>query len=264
MQTDLPPNLLEKIEKTISGRLRVTSFDWAGEKFWVKRAVPDKRKLWHRGQGIVARAVPLPILRPTASPGGSAALAREAERIIKFQAAGFAVPRVLALTPGWLLLSDLGWQLEHRLKHDRAVSDAMLAEDVAAAAIAVAKMHKAGFAHGRASLRDIVRTPDGTLGFIDFEEEVEKLPLPVAQARDLWLFSCSAARYEARVPGLGERMVKTYFAVYDDAAMQRELKNLLVLLRPAAGLMRPFAPALRKDMLHGYLATRTLSTALRA
>jgi len=263
MQRDIPLNLLEKIDKTVKGRLRVARIDWNGEKLWVKRAVPDKRKLWHRCQSVLARALPLPILRPTTSPGGSAALVREAERIIRFQEAGFSAPTVIAVTPGWLLLSDLGQQLDHRLNHDGGVTDSVLAAEVTEAAEAIATMHKAGLAHGRASLRDIVRTPQGALGFIDFEEEVEGLPLTVAQARDLWLFACSVARHENRVPGIGDDMLKTYFAIYDDAGMQRELRNLLALLRPATGLMRPFERRLRKDVLHGYRATRTLSAALR-
>ena len=65
------------------------------------------------------------------------------------------------------------------------------------AAQGLADIHQKDLAHGRPHLRDIVWSKkDQAICFLDLEENVmDLMPLNKAQARDIWLFMGSTARY---------------------------------------------------------------------
>lgn len=239
---------------------RVARFAWNGQVLWVKKAIPAKSTGWHRLQNTISKLIPLAILRPTVSSGGAAGLELEAARIRRFSEAGITVPQVLGVNERWILLEDLGDLVEGLLKRD----DSSLEDTVADCTRAIARLHKAGLAHGRAKLNDLVRLEDGSIGFIDFEENLDAsgIPLAALQARDLWLFSCSLARFAPSDPEIIGKASAVYFSNNDDEAVHAELLKLLRVVTPVRVLLSLVAQHLKGDVLRAYLATVALGKAL--
>ncbi len=210
-----------------------------GQRIWIKQICPPKARIWHALQKILAAVLRQPILRCTVSPGGPDALAREADRLITFKASGFHVPDVLARNAQMLILSDAGPQLREWLdknKDPQARKDALKE-----ATRALAAVHKAGMTHGRPYVRDM--TWDGVrIGFLDLEEDpVRVMPLPCGQARDIWLFLGSAARF-ARVPDnkymYEEDLIRDLWAEYarhTDQQVIGALEKFVCFLNPLRG-----------------------------
>jgi len=257
----MPPELQQLAEETArSAKGRVSKISWQGKTLWVKKAVPNKAKAWHQLQRGAALLLPMPILRATTSTGGPEGLQHEAVRIEEFTKAGFRAPRVWGLTDDYIVLEDLGMMAEKKLRTQPQSFEA----DVAACAALVARLHKAGLAHGRAKLNDIVFQEDGGIGFIDFEEDVygANIPLPALQARDIWLFSCSLARFAPQDAAVVEKAFAVYRAGNEDAAVFAELKKLLSALRPFQKLMKPLIPHMARDVQRAYAATLSLTALL--
>jgi hypothetical protein len=164
-----------------------------GRAVWAKRAGP-RHGLWrYRVLGALARLLRADVLRPVPNTGGSAAIATEARRLRDLAARGLRVPAVLAESERGLLLEDLspaeapgrslGDELGDAWPHG---PDALLPlwRD---GLDAIARVHARGTCLSQAFARNLVRLPDGGIGFIDFEDDpLATLCLPDAQARD-WL-----------------------------------------------------------------------------
>ncbi len=207
-----------------------------GQRIWIKQICPPKARIWHTLQKILAAALRQPILRCTVSPGGPDALAREASRLIIFKDRGFHVPDVLARNEQMLILSDAGPQLREWL--DKNKENTARKRVLQEATRALARVHQAGMAHGRPYVRDMT-WDDKRIGFLDLEEDpVRVMPLPCGQARDIWLFLGSAARF-ARVPDnkylYEETLIRDLWAEYarhSDPQVIHALKNFVNFLNP--------------------------------
>lgn len=239
-----------------------------GQRVWIKQICPPKARIWHVLQRMLAALLRQPILRCTVSPGGPGALAHEAERLMVFKARGFHVPEVLAHNEQMLILSDAGPQLRAWLDgSDDALSrKAALRE----ATRALARVHSDNMTHGRPYVRDM--TWDGVrIGFLDLEEDpVRVMPLACAQARDIWLFLGSAARF-ARVPGdkylYEEPLIADLWAEYArhaDPQAVGALKEFVDFLNPLRGwLERDFMwRRIGNDARQSVFVTRCLYKAL--
>lgn len=250
-------------EKAASLLLRIGKAEWNGKTIWVKKAVPPKMTVWNRMQLGISKLAKMPILRPTTNPGGKEGLAIEARRIEKFHEAGFIAPAVLGLTDEWIVLEDLGEMVERKLQKDKALMPSDVRRIVLQCAEAVATLHKSGNVHGRAKLNDLVLTPDGSIGFIDFEEDLENcgIPLETLKARELWLFLCATARFAAKCPRITEEALAAYLAIANEAETLRELKKLLRFLRPCKVIVSPFISLMKGDVQRAYLATSVLLSA---
>lgn len=211
-----------------------------GQKIWFKQATPPKARIWHYLQRGLSIILPLPILRSTVSAGGETALRAETARMIFFKEQGFHVPEVLASNSQMFAMTDLGPQFREVL--DNAAPDDYLPL-LKKAIQTMARLHRAGLAHGRPYMRDM--TWDGEqIGFLDLEEDpLHVMPLPAAQARDVWIFLSAASRYARR------RGEKTIFegpligALYDEYAAHgtpetlAELRRFVLFLRPLRRLL---------------------------
>ena len=200
-----------------------------GERVWLKKAGPRHARLRFQAQGFAARLVGLDLMRPVASPGGSAAIGIEAGRLEQLARAGIRVPAVLAKTDAALLLSDLGsWRstsvrqqacaaapgsgIERAVAPDPAAGstleralDLAPAHDVASllalwqrGLAAIADVHARDQFLSQAFARNMICCPDGIIGFLDFEDDPGvSLPFAHCQARDWLSYAHStAARIE--------------------------------------------------------------------
>lgn len=220
-----------------------------GRRYWAKRAVPAKGKRWHRWQAVLAALVPLPILRPTVSAGGVAALAQEMARIDELARMGHIVPDIVASGGDLLVLEDLGPDLKRRLEGEG--TPAMRRALACDAAAAIARLHASGTYHGRPRVNDLIEAPSG-IGFLDLEERPgDVMPLAHCQARDLWLFLVSLSRFQTAEEPLIEQALDAYMDAASPSGVPRPLTGLVRLLRPLRWIVTALGPhRFGRDLRH--------------
>jgi hypothetical protein len=135
----------------------------------------------------------LDLMEPVPNPGGEIAIDIEARMLRRLAAAGLRVPQVLAQQAGGLLISDLGESgrppvvLQEKLDQAAGSGPAALLATWREGLAAIARVHGLGLYLSQAFDRNLVLCPDGTIGFIDFEDDPgDTLTLPECQVRD-WL-----------------------------------------------------------------------------
>ncbi|HYD17605.1 MAG TPA: lipopolysaccharide kinase InaA family protein [Patescibacteria group bacterium] len=257
MHAPIPPDLQTLIDATLPQmRARTKKFAWQDRSLWLKKSVPDKGTFWTAIQGFTARLVSLPMLRPTTNPGGATGLSIEISRTAAFRAAGFPAPAVIASSDSWYVMEDMGEMIDRKLQKDSSLDTAAQQALIERCATTLARLHQSGLAHGRAKLNDFVLTPTGEIGFIDFEEDVARSGMTLAelQARDVWLFCCSAARYDKPAVSAG---FAAYRAGADDDVIDALGKFVRFAYR-AAGFLGFARPLLKGDAGRAYDATMVL------
>ncbi len=163
---------------------------------WEKFPEPPLEKTFFVIQKIFARITGAKILCVTKSKGGIKALHDEADRLRLFYDRGIRVPKVIARSDQSITMEDMGIALPVHLRsipNDQRERIRL----VKLAAQGLANIHQKGLAHGRPHLKDIVwSSEEQAICFLDLEENVmDLMPMDKAQARDLWLFMGSVARY---------------------------------------------------------------------
>lgn len=171
----------------------VESHRFGNERVWLKKAGPRHGQLGYRVLALLATALRLDMLKPVPNPGGEAAIAIEARRLRELGAAGLRVPAVLAQQTDGLLISDLGQDgrpavvLLERLEQAAVTGPAALLATWRDGLGAIAAVHARGLYLSQAFVRNLMQCPDGTIGYIDFEDDPGvTLSLAECQARD-WL-----------------------------------------------------------------------------
>jgi len=180
----------------------VASYMVGDEQVWLKKAGPRHGMGRYRVLGALAGLTRLDVLRPVPNLGGSEAIATEARRLRDLKARGLRVPTVLAELPGGLLLRHLGRPGEPTPSFDGEMQAAMARGPAAVLALwmqgllALDHVHATGTCLSQAFARNLVRCPDGIIGYIDFEDDpAASLPLAHCQARDVLCYVHSTAMY---------------------------------------------------------------------
>lgn len=163
------------------------------ERVWLKKAGPRHGRLRYHLLAAIAGLLRLDVLKPVPNPGGDAAIAIEARRLRALGALGLRVPAVLAEQADGLLISDLGESgsgavvLRERLDQAAADEPAALLAVWREGLEAIATAHARGAYLSQAFDRNLMRCPDGVVGYIDFEDDPgETLSVAECQVRD-WL-----------------------------------------------------------------------------
>ncbi|WP_431274937.1 hypothetical protein ACQ858_00395 [Variovorax ureilyticus] len=171
----------------------VSSHRFGGQRVWLKKAGPRHGKARYRLLAAISGVLRLDVLSPVPNPGGEAAIEIEARRLRQLGDAGLRVPAVLAQQTDGMLISDLGESgrsavvLQERLDQAAAAGPAALLAVWRDGLDAIALVHSRDAYLSQAFDRNLVQCPDGTIGYIDFEDDPgETLPLPECQTRD-WL-----------------------------------------------------------------------------
>lgn len=171
-----------------------------GETLWVKRAGALNPTWRYRVLGALAKAFKMPVLSPVPNPGGKVAVATEVARLQDFAARGLRAPQVLAYNEDGFVMRHLGAPGQDTPSLGNEMEDALPRGASAVMALwkqglqAIGKVHKAGTTLSQAFARNLVRCPDGVIGYIDFEDDpAAHLPLPVCQARDALCYAHSTA-----------------------------------------------------------------------
>lgn len=199
LETDAPPPQPDDYAEFLRMMLpqqkkAVASHRFGTERVWIKKAGPRHGMMRYRVQAAISTILRLDVLAPVPNPGGEAALVIEARRLYQLGLAGLRVPVVLAQQPDGLMISDLGESggrsavvLQERLDQAAAAGPASLLAVWNEGLAAIAHVHARDAYLSQAFDRNLVRCPDGTIGYIDFEDDPgETLSLAECQARD-WL-----------------------------------------------------------------------------
>ena len=205
----------------------VASYRLGSEQVWLKKAGPRHSMARYRVLGLLAWLTRLQVLRPVPNLGGSTAIATEARRLHSLAALGLRVPEVLAQQPEGLLLRHLGRPGEATPSFDGEMQAASAAGPQAVLArwqeglAALQAVHARGACLSQAFARNLVRGPDGVLGFIDFEDDpLASLPLALCQARDALCYVHSTALYLREAGALPEaRAVWAHWLAEQPAAL---------------------------------------------
>jgi len=229
---------------------------------WIKRADDNKVTIWHRLQVILARLIPLTLLRPTVPRLGAPALLGEAERLHLFAAKGFWVPTVLHSSERELILSDEGQTLKMALDGTPDISTRVIMLEHGA--VMLARLHSAQLAHGRPYTRDLLYDPaSGKVGFLDLEEDPQaRMTLADAQARDIWIYLCSAARHLDQDRGRINQLVQVYLQSRG-IPLPTPLRTLTRILRPLRWILSTIRCAgMGKDVKSAVTVNAVLETYL--
>lgn len=250
---DIPDDL-----KALAGMptpYRVQNRMWRGRQIWIKRADPPQSRLKAFWRSALSLIVPVPALRPGLCPGGALGILREARAMEKLRREGFVTPDVIAVTDDWLALEDLGVTVDTYLKTHPALTEDIFLEVVRDCARELARMHAKGLHHGRGKYNDFIRTPDGRIGFIDFEEDLTQLPSAAVEARELWMMVSSITYYQSVSARGPQEAMAAYRAVHQRPETKDELKKLLRAARPFAAILRPFRDSIAGDIKRFYATT---------
>ena len=189
----------------------VMRYDLDGETLWVKRAGALNPSWRYRVMGLATKAFKMPVLSPVPNPGGKVAVATEVRRLQDFAARGLRAPQVLATCEDGFVMRHLGAPGEKTPSLGNEMELAVPRGATAVLALwkqglqAIGKVHKAGTTLSQAFARNLVRCPDGVIGYIDFEDDpAAHLPLAVCQARDALCYAHSTAWILAQADALPE------------------------------------------------------------
>jgi tRNA A-37 threonylcarbamoyl transferase component Bud32 len=205
---------------------RVFSVALGGERYWVKRSFKNYKNLYQV------------VLHPNLS-----ALRDEARAMNALRRRGMLVPSVVHETPAFIVVTDVGENLQRHLQH---ANDAQRLKYLLQVADLLSELHGRKGWHGNATLRNFT-VHNEALGMIDFENTALRLwSLNVRQAFDVWQVIHSVARYAER-----KALVKAFLARYRSTS-----RGLLYLrltawgLSPIYLLLAPFSPYLKRDIRH--------------
>lgn len=185
---DATPKDIETLLAVLArGARRIERVEMSFGAVWIKRYGTERPIVWSRAQNALAHLFRKPFLRASPRLGRTAMVDREVRRIAAFAAEGLPVPTVLYRSDSALVLSDAGPTVSARLRTLKTADPAGHEDLLVACAAELGALHARKLCHGRPHPRDLF-LEGGRIGYMDFEEEPEAaMPLPAAQARDLWL-----------------------------------------------------------------------------
>lgn len=171
-----------------------------GRRVWLRKAGKRNAAWRYALLGAAAKWLRLSVLTPVPNLGGRPGIATEAARLRELAAAGIAAPKLLALQEDALLMSDAGGDtLLHHIEQEAEVGGLGSWQRGVAA---IGGVHAKGQFLSQAFARNMVVAADGSIAFIDFEDNpATVLPLPECQARD-WLCYLHSTALVLRERGL--------------------------------------------------------------
>lgn len=172
-----------------------------GEKVWIRKVGKTVPAWRYKLLGGMASGLKLGALQPVPNPGGRAALAIEARRLRALAASGVKVPRLLAQSDRALMFGNVGSGTILNEVENADDQIGVWQEGLAA----IAGVHAQQQYLSQAFARNMIRADDGSIGFIDFEDDPgEHMPLVLCQVRDYLCYLQSTAMWIYRRQNLAQ------------------------------------------------------------
>lgn len=172
---------------TASSERQIRTAIWNGRQIWVKCQPRQKASLRYRLHSAASWLLPLAHLRavPLCSP--EEMNRRQISKIRDFRSACIPVPDIICARGPVLVLSNVGGSIQKSLNKLRKTNAHLHDSLLIQCAETLGVDHAAGLCHGSPDLHDMFLS-NGRVGFFDFKAYPETvMPLPAAQARDIWL-----------------------------------------------------------------------------
>ena len=185
-----------------SQTFNVVRYELPGESVWLKKVGPPIATWRYRTLGWLAQLLDVPVLQPVVNPGGQTAIATEVRRLQDLQARGLRVPVVLAQETDGFLMRHLGEpgaptpslsdELEIGARNAPASTLGLWKQGLDAMQL----VHERGTCLSQAFARNMVRGPDGVVGYIDFEDDpLATLPRELCIVKDALCYAQSTALF---------------------------------------------------------------------
>ncbi|MEA5446743.1 hypothetical protein VCB98_13025 [Gammaproteobacteria bacterium AB-CW1] len=211
-----------------NSRKRILFIEHQGEKLCIKRA---QRNPGRRVTAWFTRLLLQPLchhpvkLSAVIAPDRQEGLHHEATRLMQYNRAGVATPKLKAVSDYWFAMSVPGILFGNALREgDQAEREALLRDAV----IALADFHEADHWHGGAQIKNLLYG-DGQIYRIDFEERLATaFDLPLIQVWDVFGFMMSVGRLRKYfdIP-TRERLIETLVREYLARGERKQLQDLL-------------------------------------
>ncbi|AQS40788.1 MAG: Putative serine/threonine kinase [Candidatus Tokpelaia hoelldobleri] len=183
-----PCNAVAQKLMTASRGKRISRVLQNKQTVWIKRMDCDSPILSRWFHATLFSKLVKPYLRAAPLRSPQEQLQQEIRKLSAFKAARIPVPDIICAQETALMLSDVGKTIQKRLAPLKKTAPRQHEAMLVACAKALGEVHAAGLCHGRPHPRDMFLSPNGKIGFFDFEEEPEAvMSLSQAQARDIWL-----------------------------------------------------------------------------
>jgi tRNA A-37 threonylcarbamoyl transferase component Bud32 len=181
---------------------RTYTFEYEGKMYWLKQQESNS------------------FIKNLLFRNSSKNLIKEKIVLEKLSKQGIPVPDVINFGKDYLILSDVGDAIINIIERRHSyysnshpkfhLNGAPLKEKILTkASIALAKLHKMGYAHGRPSIKDICMK-NNKIYFIDFEENKLDQNINKQQTRDLLIFIHSLYRFF----GVKNESIKNIIKIY--------------------------------------------------
>ena len=166
----------------------VFPFEYAGERYWLKRARSTGSNLLHHAAWQLSR---LPLLTPVRRQSPHAALRHESRKLRRLREKGINVPEVFLVTDDFFVMEDTGQSFRSAIRKGILESSE---QTYALLFRHLGLLHRSGEYHGGSQIRNFTYR-EGRVSLIDFEENFsETIPLETLQFRDLFLLLFSLAK----------------------------------------------------------------------
>ena len=196
-----PVDYAQFLQQTLPRQsFNVVRYELPGESVWLKKAGPSIAAWRYRALALAARVLQVPVLQPVVNHGGRSAIATEVRRLRDLQARGLRVPQVLASCEDAFLMRHLGGPGEATPSLSDEIEAAARTEPAQTLPLwqqgfaAMQLVHERGTCLSQAFARNMVRCPDGVIGYIDFEDDpMATLPAPLCIVKDALCYAHSTA-----------------------------------------------------------------------
>ena len=165
-----------------------TSYVMRGdERVFIKRHDVGNPGFGRKLHGFISPLLPAHFLRASPILNAEGMANRELRKITNFRDHNIDVPEVICASDGAIMMSDVGENIQTRLKQLRSLNSHLHDSLLIQCSAALGDVHASGLCHGRPHPVDMF-LGHAKIGFFDFDEEPESvMSLAQAQARDAWL-----------------------------------------------------------------------------
>lgn len=197
-----------------------------GHCFWLKKSAPARGIFRYHLLNLFSKLLRTPLLKAVPQKGGQIALDIEIQRIKQLKENGILVPDICAVSPGWLLIKDLGTSIIDDMKSNRSNQNRMR-QLFSTCLTAIKRLHMADQYMSQGFVRNMLMVDEdkGEIGFIDFEDDpLTVMNLQQAQARDLLLFINSTARFFVKDSEYFKQQIHTFLDGHNEKVIA-SIKN---------------------------------------
>jgi len=207
---------------------RVFSFEFDGQKFWLKR---------------IEKNIEGGFLTKIFKPNPYKSFANEIKKLEILNKAKAPAPKLILKSTEFFVIEDVGEPISRLFKYSN--DEKFKHEILLKAAHALAGLHALNFAHGRPALRDIAIKND-EIKFLDFESKFFSHDLELQQCRDLLVFIDELFRFKISDEFASE-VISEYLAAGGSEIYTRSLQ-LIIKFKPLYYLLKPFKSLNKKDL----------------